>query len=215
MLTYNDVNNDSYVRDIYNYIDEYSKGRYWTTHGYSHIETVVELVDKMLILLNVDERTRECGKIAAVLHDIGCYYGKEDHCENSTKMAITYLGDKKLNEGEKELIINAIKNHSDGSCTNSIIDATLFFADKIDIKKSRVLPDGLKVEGVRQWQYIDDIIIDINEALKVNFIVDNKIDMKELNEFYFMPKVFNAIKIMAKYLNKDSEIMINNKEWII
>ena len=67
---------------------------------------------------------------------------------------------------------------------------------------------------MRQLQYIDDINIAIDdEYVEVNFLAKDKMDIKELNNFYFIDKVFKAINSFSNKINRKAIIKLNNKFW--
>ena len=58
------------------------------------------------------------------------------------------------------------------------------------------------------------VITDIDgNTLKVSFLSNNKLDKKELEDFYFMRKVARAIKAFSKKLGLDYKIYLNGIEW--
>ena len=100
------------------------------------------------------------------------------------------------------MVLEAIKNHSDGFDSDNIIQLVIILADKIDIKKSRISKDGCLVEGNRQYQYIDDIQFEIEDNnFCINFVCDKKFNLDELNDYYFTKKVFKAIRAFSNRLN--------------
>lgn len=112
------------------------------------------------------------------------------------------------------MVLDAIKNHSDGFITDNIIQLVIILADKIDIKKSRIGEAGKQLKGNRQYQYINDIQFDIkNNNFYINFICDEKINLEELNDYYFTKKVFKAIQSFSNKLNLSPKVCINNKLW--
>lgn len=65
----------------------------------------------------------------------------------------------------------------------------------------------MNVIGNRQYAHIEDILIEIeNNCLIINFITDNHIDLKEVNEYYFTKKVFKAIESFSNKMNLKHKI---------
>lgn len=63
-------------------------------------------------------------------------------------------------------------------------------------------------------KYIQDVLINIDKTkIKVKFVCDKKIDKKELEEYYFMKKVVNAIKSFANKFDLKYKIYYNDTEW--
>lgn len=216
-MTYTQIRNDNYIVSLYNNIEKGNNDeKLWANHSWGHIDSVIRIVEKMLSLLKYDEKTIERAKVAALLHDIGCIKGKNDHAIRSYEMAKQYLESKLIDEESIELIVNAIKNHSDGIETKNIIDATLFFADKLDYTKNRLTEEGHKIEGFKEIQYIDDIDIMLeNNTLIVNFIASDLFNKEALEKFYFTPKIFNAVHKMSDYINVKGIVKLNGQDWVL
>ena len=90
----------------------------------------------------------------------------------------------------------------------------MILSDKLDIKYTRVAKEGYNVKGMRELQYIKDILVDIKENnLEIKFLCDRKINKKELEEFYFIIKVFKAIISFSKKMNLNPKVLFNNIEW--
>jgi len=210
------IKNDPYIYDCYSTADDpNSKDGLWTYHGLKHVNNVIEMVEKILIQLEYDNELIENAKIAALLHDIGYGGIKKDHEIRSYEMAKEYFEKNNINLKYKNEILDAIKSHRNGFDSDNIMALVLILADKIDIKKTRLAPEGYNIVGLRQYQFINDIIIlkDDNN-LTVRFIIDEKCDIKEMEEWYFTPKVFNAIKNFANYFNFNLKILLNDNEWM-
>ena len=172
------------------------------------------MVESILKQLGYDKAYINEAKIAALLHDIGCVQGKDNHQERSAIMTKKYLKENNICLKYEDEVISAIKNHSAGFDEENIMTLCLIFCDKLDIKKSRVAKEGYNVIGMRQLQYIDDINIAIDdEYVEVNFLAKDKMDIKELNNFYFIDKVFKAINSFSNKINRKAIIKLNNKFW--
>ena len=209
------IRNDKEIIEIYNKISEYEDNRKgWAHHDLAHVSNVAELVEKLLHNLNYDSDLIEEAKIAAILHDVGCLEGKEGHALRSYEYAKEYFKKKEMELKYKELVLEAIKIHSDGFDTNNIIALALILSDKLDIKYTRVAKEGYNIKGMKELQFIKDILIDIhNNILEINFICDDKIKKKELEEFYFMAKVFKAIESFSIKMNLMPNVLFNYKKW--
>ncbi len=209
------IRNDKEIIEIYKKIHEYedAKGGY-AYHDYNHVNNVANYCEKILKELKYDDDFICEAKVAAILHDTGCIEGKENHAYRSYEYAKKYLKEKNISLKNEGLVLDAIKNHSDGFITDNIIQLVIILADKIDIKKSRITKAGKQVEGNRQYQYINDIQFKIeNNNFYINFICDEKINLEELNNYYFTKKVFNAIQSFSKKFNLSPKVSINNKTW--
>ncbi len=110
------------------------------------------------------------------------------------------------------MVLEAIKNHRNNFESDNIITRVLVLSDKLDIKADRVAPNGYNLIGMRQYQYINDINISIeNGIFKVNFVIDEQANIYELTNFYFTKKVIDSIIAFAKNQNLNFCIYINNQ----
>jgi hypothetical protein len=67
---------------------------------------------------------------------------------------------------------------------------------------------------MRQLQYIEKIIIYIeNQVLTVEFLTSSALNFEELNNFYFIDKVFDSIKKFSNKFSLSYKIIINKKVW--
>ena len=215
MSKFEQIVNDEKIIQQYNKISEFEdldKG--WAHHNLEHVKNVSKLVEVLLKKLNYDEDFIEEAKIAAILHDVGAVEGKNNHALRSYEFAKKYFDENNILLKNRELVLDAIKSHSDGFNSDNIMTLTLIISDKLDIKHTRVAKEGYNVKGMRQLQYIKDILVDIdNKNLEIKFICDYKININELEEFYFMIKVFRAIKTFSEKMNLTPKVFLNNCKW--
>lgn len=214
---YKEMLNDSSIKLLYSEIEiAENKDKRWAYHNYVHVLNVTEIVKKILLSIGCDREFIAKAKIACLLHDVGALQGKENHSYRSYEYAKNYFKNNNIIFDGIEDVLEAIKIHSDGFDTNNLIALSLILADKLDIKKSRISEEGNKIVGNRQYCHIEDIIIFIdNSCLTINFITDGKINMKEVNEFYFTKKVFKAIESFSKKVNLSFVILMDNITWNI
>lgn len=215
MKNYEKVLKDKSIIELYKGVHEYEDacgGHAY--HDFEHVKNVADYCEKILRSLKYDDEFIDEAKVSALLHDTGALQGKDNHAERSFEFAKKYLEENNIKLKNKNLVLEAIKNHSDGFDTDNIIQLVLILADKIDLKKSRVGKAGRLIDGIRQCQYIEDIKFDIaNGNFYVNFVCDNKIDLEELNNYYFTKKVFKAIIAFSKKLNLTAKVCVNDLPW--
>ena len=67
---------------------------------------------------------------------------------------------------------------------------------------------------MKEIQYIDkiDVLLD-NDNLIVNFSANDKFNKKAMEDYYFTPKVFNAIYKMGNFINVNGIVKLNNNLW--
>ena len=212
---FNKIKNDKVIKEIYKNIHEYedAEGGY-AYHDYNHVSNVANYCEKILKALKYDDDFICEAKVAAILHDTGCIEGKENHAYRSYEFAKKYIEENKISLKNEKLVLDAIKNHSEGFVTDNIIQLVIILADKIDIKKSRISEAGKQLEGNRQYQYINDIQFEIKDNnFYINFVCDDKINLEELNSYYFTKKVFKSIQAFSDKLNLIPKVSINDKLW--
>ena len=215
MEIFEKIKNDSNIIKIYNEIENPKDNeKFWTYHGWSHINNVVEMVEKILIQLGYNEEYIENAKIAALLHDLGMIKCKDNHDIRSYNMAKKYFEKNNIELKYKDEILDAIKSHRNAYNSDNVMAIVLIFADKIDIKKTRLTTKGYEIIGLRQYQFINDInVFKEKDNLTVKFTIDNRCNKQELEEYYFTPKVFKAIRSFASYFKYNLKILWNDEEW--
>ena len=213
MKTYEKILNDPDLQKIFNF---YELSTYKTDkvgHGLKHMLRVVANAEKVSKLFRLNEQQTEAVMIAAVFHDIGVSVsGKADHAERSHDWAADFFKHKRIKHPLMNEILEAIRNHSHGS--GGMICKFLFFADKIDICKTRPRPFGINTPGIRQYLHLTGVDFGIEDkCLVVKFTSDGKLNLVELNEHYFIPKTFTAIKGLADCYNMGYKILLDGNEW--
>ncbi len=188
----------------------------WAFHNFEHVKNVMNNATKILFDLNYENDIIVSCKIACLLHDVGALNGKDGHAERSYEFAKKYFEEHGWLFENSDDILDAIKNHSSGFDSKNIITLAIILADKLDVKKNRISEEGKKIKGNRQYSHIEDVIVSINDnKLTINFITDGNIDLKEVNEYYFTSKIFNAIKSFAHNLDLEYSILLDNNIWIL
>ncbi|RLE85021.1 MAG: hydrolase [Thermoprotei archaeon] len=105
------------------------------SHDFSHVLRVVELAGEIAEGEGLNERERGLVTLAALLHDVGIALRgtKEGHAAASAEYAKKLLVSR-LNDGEVELVVTAVREHSWEGATppSSTISAVLQDADRLD-----------------------------------------------------------------------------------
>lgn len=210
---YNQIVNDKEVLDTYKKVDECDNNM-WALHGVQHVTNVVKTVESVLCQLNCDKNLITKAKIAAFLHDVGSVEGKDGHAERSAIFCEKYLKNFSFIEDEIEELLFAIKNHGNFVEGGGLLLAALVLADKLDIDKTRLGEAGYEIEGMKELQWINKITIVIDDKFRVSFSCDENFNRESFEEFYFCRKVFDAINSFAKIIGKQSEVLLNKKEWV-
>lgn len=215
MNRFEKIVNDQTIIEIYNRISEFEDINKGTAHhNLEHVKNVAQLIESLLKQLDYDENFIEEAKIAALLHDTGAMEGKDGHAVRSYKFAKKYFEENHIELQHKDLVLEAIKIHSDGFDSDNIIALALILSDKLDIKSTRLAKEGYHIKGMKELQYIKDIVVDIhNKHLEIQFLCDDKINKTELEGFYFINKVFKGIKAFSKKMDLNPKVFFNNIEW--
>lgn len=210
---YNDLNLKKHYNEIEQFEDETQGSAY---HNWKHVTNVTQTIEAILTHLNASEEYIESAKIASILHDTGAIHGKDGHAERGALFAEHYFKEKSLVPNFRTEILNAIKDHSNGFNSNELMTLALIISDKLDITKSRLANEGYNVVGIRQLQFINNIDVYFEDNLFiVDFKTDKDFNVDELNEFYFMNKVFNSIRVFSKKINRQDYIKLNGSLWDI
>ena len=163
---YNKMLKDNEIKDIYNKIEEYEINTGgWCYHDYNHVMNVTEMVVYILKELNFNEEDIAKGKIACLLHDTGAILGKDDHAYRSYIYAEEYFKKNNINFKDIDLVLEAIKDHSNNFDTDNIYTLALILSDKLDTKSNRVTEVGKTILGNRQYTHIKDIKISIKNKI--------------------------------------------------
>jgi hypothetical protein len=162
------------------------------THDLGHVMRVVENAEKIAGLLGLSPSAVSQIKIAGLLHDIGLAFmvGRKGHAERSYEWVRENLPE--INDA----ILAAIREHQDGAKTT--FGKILTVADKLDICKERILPEGLAVAGQRQYAHLLHLEFFVKDKVfAVRFASDGAIDLAEMLDYYFTAKVLNSVKNLA------------------
>lgn len=185
---------------------------YHADHGYQHAMNVIDLSITLAKLANLDDLIEDI-KIAALLHDVGNIYGKDNHAENSYLLVKEYFQDNNIKLVNEDMILEAIRNHSGNKLTDNIICKIITLADKLDVTASRVREVGKKVPGMRQIQNISKIDINVvDNKIVFNFCHNEKFDKSEFKEYYFYKKIIAAIIEYADFLKINPVMSFNGIE---
>ena len=139
MVTFDQIKNNSDIKEYIRRADESLRAMGYTEHSFAHVGKVVDRVEYILASLGYDERDIELAKIAAYMHDIGNIVNRVGHCQSGAIMAFSLLDKLGMKAAEISRIITAIGNHDEGAgYPIDAISAALVLADKADVRRSRV-----------------------------------------------------------------------------
>ena len=213
MDAYKNYCNDGDINKIIDTINEMHKGMFAACHGRYHAMFVVDMAEHILKSLSYDPRIIELGKIAALMHDIGNIAGRWNHARKSAALAAVFLdGSVDFSPEEKNMIVQAIEDHSTGKNISSAVGAALLIADKVDISKRRVLPS----ETIDAWHKnlleIEDVDVHVSsKAIIINYITTEAFSKNLLVSEY--TKGFSLPIKAANYLGCTCHFQFNGKEY--
>lgn len=184
-------------------------GKWDWEHGLGHYKRVAEYVRIILQQLKASERTIDLGMTAALLHDIGLSKGdKVDHAIESGKMFVNFLDENDITQYAKEILKQAITDHSKGNNIKSLIGLSLALADKLDVTYHRTINSSIQDKMNKEIQKIRKVDINITDnELIVHYTTDSNFDINILKDW---PKAITVPYKVSKYLKKDYRFMINN-----
>jgi len=215
-----------------NFVRETSGINYsFCCHGRHHTFFVVGFIEHILNALSYDEHTIELGKIAGLLHDIGVFFGRNEHARISASMCLYFVSKTNLDLNDLKIIEQAVLDHSSGTDMQSAVGAALMIADKMtDINrgipvKADLIRGGFSNEAelnkydnpsdVAYPWIIKDIELNIKDRDVIfNYIVEGNTE-NFMNE-YFIKKLKSIPIILTKnaaaYLECNCIYQINGDE---
>lgn len=207
------LNNKKYIKTV-NKIETIhfiTDGKWDWEHGLGHYQRVASYVEKILRQLGATKREIELGCTAAFLHDIGLEKGdKVDHAHVSSQMFTNYIDEKEITEEEKEILRQAIYDHSKGENIQSLIGLALVLGDKLDVTYHRVEHTTIHDTINEEIQKIKEVDIKITEKdLTVLYTVEPPFNVTILKNW---DKAITVPKKIATYLNKNYIFMINGEK---
>src|SRR5574344_1914277 len=139
MNLFDEIYNDQEIRNRYHEVEVFEeKDGGWTYHNFYHVLNVTKNVEIILKALGYDDEFIENAKIAAIMHDTGCTLGKDNHAERSYLFAVDYFKRKNINLKYEDMVLEAIKIHSNGFDTDNEMALAIILLDKLDFKKERI-----------------------------------------------------------------------------
>jgi len=223
MENYKRYLNDPDINRILDTVNTMYKDIFTVCHGRQHTLFVVDIVETLLKSLDYDERTIELGKIAALMHDIGNIAGRWEHAKKSAALAKVFLdgSDPPFSVDEKQMVLQAIEDHSDGANISSPIGAAVLFADKVYGTKKRLLPNAhlvpfyMNMTEIRKAKSDNEMEIeDANVYVSGKDIIVNLITSDTFNKKLFLSgwDIPLKLKRAAEYLSCTCRFQINGEE---
>lgn len=187
------VKNHPVIKSFIERSDKYLEALGYTEHGFRHVSLVAEISENILKRLNYSERDQLLAKIAAYLHDIGNFLGRENHTIAGALIAYSILKDLNFTPEELALIMEAISNHDDktGFISNPIT-AAVVLADKSDAHRSRV----------RTKPEFFDIHDRVNYAVEKSFLRVNEKNKEIILELTINTEISKPMEYFEIFLSR-------------
>ena len=200
---------DAELNELLSSINEANPNVYSACHGSYHADFVSKRVGEILTDMNFDKRTIEIGKIAGLLHDIGCISGKDDHAIKSIQMCEKFLRKTNVTSLEENIIKQAIADHSNGNDIKSAVGAALLIADKTDLSKERVLNPADANNYHKNLCEVEKVDVFIRgENMIINFVASDKFSIAVLRNLW--GKAFTVPLKAAEYLGYSAVFTVND-----
>ncbi|MDD2376212.1 MAG: HD domain-containing protein [Clostridia bacterium] len=207
------LNNSEYLKIVEKTekIKFITDGKWDWEHGLGHYKRVAQYVKNILTQLKVDERTIDLGMASALLHDIGLSKGdKIDHAIESSKLFVKFIKNTNVTKDEKEILRQAIRDHSKGNDIKNLIGLALVLADKLDVTYHRTENSSIQDEMNIEIQKIKNVYIEIKDNdFIVSYTTDSNFDVNILKAW---EKAITIPQKIAKQLNKKHTFIINGIE---
>lgn len=221
-LFYKVLNNPKYLNIAHEIgrMQFITNGKWDWEHGLGHYQRVAEYVKQILSQLavydrEIDDRTISLGMIAALLHDIGLIKGeKKGHALESSKMFAKFLENTDVTDSEKQILEQAIRDHSNGNEICSNIGLALVLADKLDVTYHRTIHSSIQDYLNQHIQKIQKVTIEITDLqLIVTYWTNSDFDSQVLEEWEkaitIPEKVANILKRKFVFNIKHCELNYN------
>ena len=172
-------------------------------YGYSSTDTVLK--EKLLL------------QIAAYMHDIGLADSARNHDVHSAALTEKYLANPKVDIDLRDAytIVHAVANHSDGKEMDSIVDAALILADKLDVTADRIVRVTDKITAeclkIQATEFRLHGKLGKAEGAELRYTVDEGFNLEIFKEW---PKaIVIPYRVATEYLGlKDFKFLINDEE---
>ena len=218
---------DPVIREKYDKIQEVDTTSYY--HGFDHIKNVIEIMNKFIAALQIDDKTADKLLTAVIFHDIGRTSVGKGHDINSANYFSNYVaGDlsnsefmrTSLEDNELNEIYNAILKHEAKEDLSRLSSFQLLvnLADKLDITKKRINLNGV-VDANNPSAYYREIYLDVddvsiglnNNMLVINIIGNDNLSSDRLFSIPFMNNMEKVLEAFCKSIGKDYQLLVNNE----
>ena len=211
MINYEQILADNTVIAEYQKIDLVNPHPF--NHGLPHVRNVIELMKKIIVVLNINENEARNLLIATALHDIGQVDSRDDHGRKGRMFAEKYLSGK-INQVDLETVLTAIEFHSQKTELDQLSFNTILlcFADKMDFTRDRLEKDCEDKFGDVVYAHVESVDFNLTEdEFQVKITTDKTIAATDfLNSKGFFFKSINVTKELANKLGVSGNMYVDN-----
>ena len=206
---------EEYVVNLYNGIENNS--RIPISHGFRHINNVLNYCKKLADIFKLTSREREELLTSAVMHDVAQAFLQPNHAYNGAFMVKEMLENNESIDPayikEKidiERVCNIIKNHGGKKREEyeDVLSCLLILADKLDITKDRLKPRYKEFEFLWFMESIEKIDIQLeNNIFKIIIITSEKTSFSELNKNGGLEKILKILDVFDEKFSLMHEVI--------
>ena len=187
-------------------------------HGIEHWLNVARIAKDFTRRAGGSYHDMILAEIAGMLHDCGMICGEDNHAGNGARIARCFLkanygNNRPLSDTDISIICHAIDQHSSCQEINSIVDAALMFADKIELGKHRI--PGKCYNDIQhcenQIHHVDFKVT--KDILAINYVTDTDFDFHFFSSIW--PKSYEVPQKVAAWLGKSFMLFVNNERIIL
>ena len=216
MWLYEKLLKEEYVVNLYKGIENNS--RIPISHGYHHIDNVLEYCKKLANLFELDDKEKEELLTAAVMHDVGQAFLKHNHAYNGAIIVKDML---EYNESidpnyirskiDIDRVCNIIKNHGGKKKEeyDDILSCLLILADKLDMTKDRLKPRHKEFDFLLFMESVEKVDVELEDNILRIIIMTNKEEtFDDLNKNGGLDKTLKILDLLDKRFNLNHEVIV-------
>lgn len=216
MCLYEKLLNEEYVVNIYKGIE--NNRRIPISHGFLHINNVLNYCKKLAELFNLNEREKEELYTSAVMHDVAQAFLQPNHAYNGSIIVKEMLENNESIEPsyikskiDIQRVCNIIKNHG-GKKKEEYEDklsCLLILADKLDITKDRLRPRYKEIDCLWFMESVEKVDLELNDnVLKLVIVTNDNKNLEKLNEKGGLDKLLKILDMFDERFNLRHEIIV-------
>lgn len=220
MCLYEKLMNEEYIVNLYKGIE--NNRRIPISHGFHHINNVLNYCKRLADLFNLDDKEREVLFTSAVMHDVAQAFLQKNHAYNGAVIAKEMLeNNESINPSyikskvDISRVCNIIKDHG-GKKKEEYEDklsCLLILADKLDITKDRLRPRYKEMDFLLFMEIVEKVNVDmIDNVLKITLITNENKNLDELNEKGGLDKLLKILNMFDERFKLRHEVIVSLKE---